>query len=191
MRTQYTLCYLLDSWHTCPFSKRMPWKYKWKAFEKRREKPSNWVKKQHTSYSWPWNYLTWKRNQEKQAPGNLISAIHESWPSVTFITCKKLKWRGLYIARNKNLKTYNQDGDAQSPLKVSWGNFAGFKWTWKWFFSIFWFKKMTFWMKIALFLKEIQHKMNKNWEKIPRKMFLTKVKPTVKEVNDTDFHEGP
>ena len=26
---------------------------------------------------------------------------------------------------------------------------------------------------------------------IPRKMFLTKAKPTVKEVNDTDFHEGP
>ena len=52
-------------------------------------------------------------------------------------------------------------------------------------------KKMTFWMKIALFLKEIQHKMNKNWEKIPRKMFLTKAKPTVKEVNDIDFHEGP
>ena len=46
-------------------------------------------------------------------------------------------------------------------------------------------------MKIALFLMEIQHKMNKNWEKILRKMFLTKAKPTVKEVNDTDFHEGP
>ena len=33
--------------------------------------------------------------------------------------------------------------------------------------------------------------MNKNWEKIPRKIFLSEEKPTVIEENDTDFNEGP
>ena len=33
--------------------------------------------------------------------------------------------------------------------------------------------------------------MNKNWEKIPRKMFLSEEKPTVIEENDIDFNEGP
>ena len=41
----------------------------------------------------------------------------------------------MYMARNRNLKTCHPDGNAQSPLEISWWNIAGFRWTWKWFFS--------------------------------------------------------
>ena len=46
-----------------------------------------------------------------------------------------MNWRDVHIARNRNLKTYNQDGDAQSPLEGSWWNIPGFRWTWKCGFS--------------------------------------------------------
>ena len=51
------------------------------------------------------------------------------------ISHKKLNWRDVYIARNRNLKTCHPDGNAQSTLEISWWNIAGFRWTWKWFFS--------------------------------------------------------
>ena len=105
---------------------------------------------------------------------------------------KKLNWRNVYIARNRNLKTRNRDDDAPSLLKGSWENIAGFRWFWKRFSES---SESSDSGNDILEEDSVISEGNStdSEQKLgdSSKMFLTDEKLTLAEQNDIDFIEGP